>query len=655
MGGARLDALLTIQDLDVLQAMVDEVYVAPELCDQLATFLTRLDSELAAATRADPGFIQTRYISTRTAVKCGRILRAACVFDRIFRAATRPLDVTLADFDLLRLHLLLTGPTPEEATRLLATEVNPIEKRQLSILRTEREIFHAVLRKLPPLTTLTPKPSPPRAEPPAESKAGVKGAATVESASASEVQASRAKGMQDELASAEARHDHAGVLRVAKMASELVRAGETAEEGHALLERATRAASTLAMRAAFEVTDTQKPVLESVRDFVELARSLEDGTTSMHKTAHWTQERALELINEVARSVAGSEAKMLSGAARGALTEPASFTASRLETLEELARMRKELLAESASRGLEPDDVAWTRAVDEAEQMLAAWWGRSFVKLMIREKQSALASVLEALGPELARLAAADERLAVIAGRPTRLKAAVVGPRLDGILEASLTATVAKRKGSLVVQIRELRDLLATHDLAAAVAPVTWLTWSARALLSAEPRLEAATAGASHTLDGYRSLRAREQRTSVSCTLAEIALLVAPAAEHHDPSAVIADLMAALSDEVKAEVSGVDIARASRAVAYLAGWIAEMEGTGLEAVAQSRLFELLWDEAALSRFAMEARLVEEVLPPSKALAGLLRSEIDALTVRAHRLGVGLLDDASAAAWKTPVA
>jgi MoxR-like ATPase len=653
-GKPRLDALLTIQDLDVLQAMVDEVYVAPELCDQLALFLSRLDAELASASRADPSFTQTRYISTRTAVKCGQILRAACVFDRVFRGNSRPLSALPGDLELLRLHLLLTGPTPEQALKLVATEVNPIEKRQLAILRSEREIFEAVYRKLPPIGKLTPPVEAKPAPPPSVRFAG----AAAEPATAPEKPSDPTRELARDLDRAEELRDHAAILRIAKRASELTRDdGDAVASARAVMERATRAASTLAMLAAFEVIDTKRPVLASVRAVVDLARSLEDGTTSLHKAARWTQERALELIHDVARNVAGSEASVLTRAARDNLGDPAAYTASRLETLEELATMRKQLLAESASRGLEADDAAWTAAIDEAERLLAACWGRSFVKLMVRERSSALASVLDALGPELSRLAAADDKLSRVAGRPGRLKASVVGPRLEDILIAALRTSVGQKQGSVVDQVRKLRQLLDAHGLSAAIAPVSWLSWAASALLSAEPSFGSEPRPDAYSLDGYRALRAREQRASVSCTLAEIALMVAPASADadRDPSAIVAFVMAGLDDDTKARVSAVDIARATRAVSYLAGWVAALEGKGLEAVAESRLFELLWDEAALTRFGMEARLVGEVLPHTEPLASTLRAEIEALNVRAHQLGVGLLDGASASIWKQPSA
>ncbi len=65
------------------------------------------------------------------------------------------------------------------------------------------------------------------------------------------------------------------------------------------------------------------------------------------------------------------------------------------------------------------------------------------------------------------------------------------------------------------------------------------------------------------------------------------------------------------------------------------------------------MFELIWDEAALTRFGMEARLVGEVLPHAEAMASELRAAIDGVTARAHALGVGVVDAASLAVWRQP--
>lgn len=57
--GNALYADLTIQDLDVLQAAVDEVVVPDHVCDSLSKLLGALDVEFAAAERSDPHFLPT--------------------------------------------------------------------------------------------------------------------------------------------------------------------------------------------------------------------------------------------------------------------------------------------------------------------------------------------------------------------------------------------------------------------------------------------------------------------------------------------------------------------------------------------------------------------------------------------------------------------
>src|SRR5262245_4699519 len=153
-----LGAMLTIQDLDVLQAAVDSVFVSDWICDALAVFARNFEAELVSARRADPSFIPARYLSTRTLVRLGNVLRAACVFDWALGDRQRPLHVLQTDFRYLAASLVLSGPNPNDLQRLQAAESDPRETHQLSIMRTEREIFERCLHKLPP-----PLPAPQQA------------------------------------------------------------------------------------------------------------------------------------------------------------------------------------------------------------------------------------------------------------------------------------------------------------------------------------------------------------------------------------------------------------------------------------------------------------------------------------------------------------
>src|SRR4051794_35176652 len=162
VGGARrsLKTVLTIQDLDVLQAAAERVVVSDEILSALAGMLAQLDSDLASAAKSDPTFMPTRYLSTRTAVRLGRILRSICIYDTIMHDSRRDHEVEVKDFGMLRLSLLLSGPARGGLAKLLENETDPRERRQIAILRTEREIFERALARVPKIERRTPKKPP---------------------------------------------------------------------------------------------------------------------------------------------------------------------------------------------------------------------------------------------------------------------------------------------------------------------------------------------------------------------------------------------------------------------------------------------------------------------------------------------------------------
>jgi MoxR-like ATPase len=120
-----LTTLLTIQDLDALQGAVDAVEFPHELCDLLVELVVDFENELAAARRADPTFVPTRYLSTRTVVRLGKTLCAAVVLDYATTGRTRRLRVERRDFAALRFTLLLCGPSPAHVKRLLELDDRP--------------------------------------------------------------------------------------------------------------------------------------------------------------------------------------------------------------------------------------------------------------------------------------------------------------------------------------------------------------------------------------------------------------------------------------------------------------------------------------------------------------------------------------------------
>ena len=81
-------------------------------------------------------------------MRSGRVLRALCVYLKIFHDPERKLVARTEDLAGLRLHLLLCGPAPDEAAKLLKRETDTHERRQLGIIKTEREIFERCWNKL---------------------------------------------------------------------------------------------------------------------------------------------------------------------------------------------------------------------------------------------------------------------------------------------------------------------------------------------------------------------------------------------------------------------------------------------------------------------------------------------------------------------------
>lgn len=146
-GAAPLHAYLTIQDLDALQEVVDRLRIPAEVSDRLVAFLDAFEAEMAAAVRAMPDFTPSRYLSIRTRVRCGKLLKAIVVYRKLVEQPERSLEVQPDDFEYLRFALLQSGP-PNELLARFASEQDPREARQLKIIKNERDVFQRCLTGL---------------------------------------------------------------------------------------------------------------------------------------------------------------------------------------------------------------------------------------------------------------------------------------------------------------------------------------------------------------------------------------------------------------------------------------------------------------------------------------------------------------------------
>lgn len=656
-----LDAPLSIQDLDVLQAAVDDVVVVDEMCTGLAQLLANLDVELAAAVRADPTFVPTRYLSTRTAVRCGRVLRALCVYDRIFRDPSRDFAALPQDLAGLRLHLLLGGPSPEQAKLLMTRETDAHERRQLTILQTEREVFARAWEKLPAIDVKKSAVRKAARRRDADERPRSEGAtqAAAPSPVDSAVEAvERAVGNGSVDAVVEALKVVAGLAR-----------GEGDEPARAA--RATqRAVAFLGGRALHAVVGAtgEADARAVAAELAALATSIEPGPAETKALARWIRGAALELVDAAAAHAPGAAEAHLEAALSD--VDSSALLArleARLDALGELAELRGGLVAAGGAPKDGSDD-RWRGAVEAAEDDLAALWDVAFrsrvAQALEHTPADRLPDVLDALAPELDRIDRAAARLERFAARPSALKAKVVGARIGTVVGALVERLDGARRGALVAQVRALREVLTKAGLGGVVAPSTWLAWTASALVKSERAPRSAEGPFDH--DGYRRLRSAEHLAACATVLSEVALVVAPelgamaTRESLDP---VARLVAEIPAPFRDELARRDLGRVERAVGYLEAWWARIDGEvalrgpdeRLGALVRSRFYGVLLDEAAPLRFTLEARLVGALFADHQTSAEGLCARLSTLEARARRTALDAVRARSDAAWAATLA
>jgi MoxR-like ATPase len=661
------EATLTLQDLDVLQAATDAVRVTDSACDALAALLSSIDAELNAAARADPAFIPTRYVSTRTAVRSGKILRAIAVYNRIFHDPDRPLAVLAGDFSSLRLSLVLSGPSPDQIDDLLTRETDPTERRQLTICRTEREIFERCLGRMPavsvPPAVLSASDHPHGGAPPAAAPS--RPSTPVKAASVQTEQDRASTLIHDAIQS----QDQARILTALRELIALARVGSVdAARTPILLKDAVAALGASALRTVLGASSRQpeRSIQQVVADMVSLAAAVDDGSASTRALAKWLRTRALSLIDEVAAYAPGSSPADIQSVGSLPGGKPAAERVERrLSAMEELSALRGKLIHEGREApAADTPAGAWKQAVDRMEQDIAVLWDAVFRQAVAgafrKHPTGGLADVLTAIAPELDRLDAMQARVAKLHGGPSQLKSAVVAPRLGALLGAMFERIDARDRSALLSEIDALLGLLRRSGLGTTIAPRDWVTWAASALVRSDRDVRDAPADPLD-YEGYRRLRWAEQRVSNAFTLAEIALRVAPEIARSgdsppDSIRQIADFLSEIPGPLREGAVRLDLGRMERALEYLERWwqaLAAAAGAGewLEIMVTSRFFHVIWDESALVRFAVEARTVAEVFPDRAAEAAEIRRRADALQSETHRVLLDLFQRRADSAWQ----
>lgn len=629
VGGTRrreLVTTLTIQDLDVLQAAADRIVVPDEMLSALSSLLANLEADLAHAAKSDPTFLPTRYLSTRTAVRLARTLRAICVYDAVMRDDERALVVRHDDLALLRLSLLLSGPPREALGALLDKETDPRERRQLSILRTERDIFERALSRIP---RVEPKPEARRAAPEIASL---------------EKEVRAASGDADPRSLA---------LAATKLAQTANAGGPAAPAAAELLERTLEGLAERALRAG-ATAGVGPGDADAVAELSSLADGLERASGTTRPVARWLRGRAVRTLLVTARLAAPrlGEAILPEGDRQTATTledfaKRAEAVAGRIEgLLEAAARLRA---AGADEDGPESFDHATAEAAARLEDELWDVWDAGFRSAVGRALATVgpdeLGRLLGALAPALAAINGFGARLARYGRDPASLENRVVGPRIEPLVEAAFARVEARDRLELVAQIGELVAHLENAKLGAVIPKATLLRMAAEALVRTEAA-RGAPPKAAPDLAGYRDLRAKEARVSLAYAIVELALRVSP----KKPSATgspeemlrgLADVIGALPKELRAQMIALDVDRIDRALGLLEAWWKRLAselpsgkapvGKALEALGSSRFFHVTSDEGALLRFELEARVVAEVFPEAKPRAA-------EITARAAELG-----------------
>lgn len=651
-----LTALLTIQDLDVLQDAASHVELGDAVISALCTLCAQLDAELALAAKHDPLFFPSRYLSTRTTVRMARLLKSICVYDAIMSDRPRTFEVIHEDLAMLRLSLLLSGPDAAHIGTLLDRESDPRERRQLSILRSEREIFERVLARLP-------KPKPAHQDPHKQEVEQLQREVTTALRRAESEQAPPSELLQT----------------AAQLAVVSDRGGTTAASANALLEQTLARLTKRALAAG--TTAGAGPEQEPdalIHELAELADGLERASGTTRPVARWLRGRALQLLVDTAilagtRVGAALEARTSVPNASELATEWADERAknvlARLEQLHERVGALRAAGADDAEGGQLAAALKTVeqQTEDELVEIWDAGFRQSVRSALERVGDDRLDMLLDALAPALNGIDHTGARLGKLSGATATLKTRVAAPRIEPLVQSAFARVATHDRLDLIQQVRALVEQLRTSGLHAVLSKNHLLRFAIEALVRGESARTRTPHEPTPSLDAYRALRMADERISLAYTTIELALHV-----HGDRLGVtgtdtlvgsVPSFVGTLPAELRQHVVQLDRTRIERALTLLEAWWAslarELEAStesdiGYEAslvrLADSQFFHVTRDEGALLRFALEIRVLGEVFP--EADLSDLRARIDELERASSTWLRETRKHAAEAAWST---
>jgi MoxR-like ATPase len=640
---SRLSAPLTIQNIDVLQQAVDSVRIPSPLCQALVALVRDFEGEVAAAVRADPTFLPTRYLSTRSIVRLGKLVKAICVFDRAFFHPDRPLVASFDDLGWLRLGMVLGGCTSEAAAKLLETETDPRERRQLALLRTEREIFDRCIGRLQQPEELTVQ-APPSAR------------SVVAPANVADETVERL------------------LFRARQLSEVTENTEEDAESAAKLLKETvtelTQRAFASGLTARLETEDTPTQI---VAKLASLADELERTSGDRRLTARWLRGRALDTLHRTARLVPTDLGTELEESDTGALSLGAAELRAHaiLARISSLAPLRERLRADGALES-DPDasDIAWRDAVERTLESIVHVWDRAFHAVIDQTlghvPKAELARVIQSIREPIAAMDAVDETVAALHPDLGKVKARVIGPRIGPLVEAAFERFGAQERLGVAAEVEAVLETLAQAGMLATIAPRDLLTWTAEALLRNDPKRGLEKLQLNE--QGYRNLRLLDQRVTCVYAMVDVCLRLLPgkSAASEQPLeglALVREQLNSLPAGLLERVCESDLERVESPVTFLERWwevlrkhvekIAPQDA--IELLVRSRFFQITMNEQALARFELELELLRQATGLGLERADQLSRRIAALSTSSSQTAVDRLKARTDALWRQTLA
>lgn len=613
-GAKPLRAQLTIQDIDVLQSAAENVLVDRTTCEQLAAFLASFEDEIAQVMRADPTFVPTRYLSTRTAVRLGGILKAAAVYDFALGARKRSLCILPGDFRFLRLALLLTGPTYETLAALSTRETNPRERQQLKLMRLERDVFERCLLQVPDWSVDISK--------------------TVVEADL--VQSSDVTTLFQQPTNV--------LIRNATRLAELVSVGDTIIDDadqrlqQTLFELLRRTASV-----GLGVGFSDQSLIVTVDEIANLTTKIAELSINGSQTRSWLYGVALQILEHEVRYASSYFVELSSRVNQNpTFDKTVTFCTSMIARLRELVNKRDKLIGLSASAS-KYSESSWSRLRAELMTTLVFAWNAYTVTLLEAElnakKIEDLRMLLEWLGQVITEVRAQDEQLSHLEFPQYDLEQRVIQPCLMPYLELILAKLDVSRRNEISAYVEQTLMELQRMGLRQAIDAKRWLSAIAQSLLRGQGSA-VDIARYPKNRAGYRALRNSMPRTTLCFVLVDTAMRLCALTGKlvEQPRERIRELLQGVDISVRRQLVERDILHINCVIAFLKAWWSDLtskvvEGNLIESPEYFAFLSVVHDESALSRYSFEASLTQEV--ESEACAENCLGQIEAFRDQIH--------------------